>query len=137
MTSMTLPADGPAPISETSFFEEVGGSATFDAIAAGLCDGIGASKTLAPIFGGVDLAQLQTRLSAFLGQYFGGPRAYAQLRGEPRLRMRHHGYRIGAAERDAWLAAAARAIDATALTCAQRETLWAYLAATAAALTGM
>ncbi|MEO7125007.1 MAG: globin [Nakamurella sp.] len=133
---MTLPAGAPTPNSKTSFFEAVGGSATFDAIAEVLCDELGASAPLAPIFDGADLAQLQTRLAAFLGQYFGGPRTYAQLRGEPRLRMRHHTYSIGVAERDAWLSAAARAIDTAPLTGAQRDTIWAYLAATAEALTG-
>ena len=39
----------------------------------------------------------------FLEQYWGGPKTYSDERGHPRLRMRHDPYRIGPAERDAWL----------------------------------
>ena len=34
-----------------------------------------------------------------LSQYWGGPRAYSQLRGHPRLRMRYAGFAIGPAQR--------------------------------------
>ena len=44
-------------------------------------------------------------------QYFGGPALYAEKRGHPRLRMRHHQFVIGPQERDAWLQHMARAIN--------------------------
>jgi hemoglobin len=43
------------------------------------------------------------RLSMFLMQYWGGPTTYSDTRGHPRLRMRHSPWRIGPAQRDAWL----------------------------------
>lgn len=42
-------------------------------------------------------------LAAFLAQFFGGPTEYSDVRGHPRLKMRHVRFRIGQAERDAWL----------------------------------
>jgi hemoglobin len=50
-----------------------------------------------------DLVGAEERLRAFLIQRFGGPEAYSQQRGHPRLRMRHAPFAIGAAERDRWL----------------------------------
>lgn len=41
----------------------------------------------------------------FLIQYFGGPSDYSARKGHPRLRMRHHGFAIGLAERNAWVEA--------------------------------
>lgn len=43
------------------------------------------------------------RLAAFLAQFFGGPQLYSDQRGHPRLRMRHTRFKIGQAQRDAWL----------------------------------
>ena len=42
-------------------------------------------------------------MTLFLMQYWGGPSTYSDQRGHPRLRMRHAPFRVGAAERDAWL----------------------------------
>lgn len=39
----------------------------------------------------------------FLIQYFGGPQAYSQRKGHPRLRMRHAPYAIDLAARNAWM----------------------------------
>jgi len=39
----------------------------------------------------------------FLIQFFGGPGEYSAHRGHPRLRMRHFPFKIGVAERDAWV----------------------------------
>lgn len=42
-------------------------------------------------------------LFKYLSGWFGGPPLYVQERGHPRLRMRHHPYRIGVTERDQWM----------------------------------
>ena len=63
----------------------------------------------------------------FLEQYWGGPRTYSDLRGHPRLRMRHAPFVIGPRERDAWLAAMRTAVDGAGLDEQHRERLWAYL----------
>jgi len=47
----------------------------------------------------------------FLIQYFGGPQDYNAERGHPRLRMRHMPFKIGEAERDAWVVAMLGALD--------------------------
>lgn len=49
-----------------------------------------------------DLTPSKSHLAGFLIQYWGGPAEYQAERGHPRLRMRHSGFSIGWAERDAW-----------------------------------
>ena len=66
----------------------------------------------------------------FLEQYWGGPTTYSAQRGHPRLRMRHAGFRIGPAARDAWIARMREAVDSLGpdvLAPAQRAVLWDYL----------
>ncbi|MEP6981979.1 MAG: globin, partial [Nakamurella sp.] len=74
-----------------------------------------------------DLGPAEVRFRMFLEQYWGGPRTYSDQRGHPRLRMRHLPFVIGAAERDAWLAAMRASLDDIDLTPAQDERLWGYL----------
>ena len=60
-------------------------------------------------------------------QYWGGPRTYDELRGHPRLRMRHAHFVIGEAERDAWLRHMRAALDELRLDPAHAAQLWEYL----------
>lgn len=50
-----------------------------------------------------DLSGIRTVLKKYLAEWMGGPPAYSQERGHPRLRWRHLGFPIGNAERDAWM----------------------------------
>lgn len=50
-----------------------------------------------------NLDSTRSVLVLYLCEWLGGPREYSARRGHPRLRMRHGGFAIGAAERDAWL----------------------------------
>lgn len=50
-----------------------------------------------------DLCDTKVVLKKYLAEWLGGPRLYSEERGHPRLRMRHLPFRIGAAERDAWM----------------------------------
>jgi hemoglobin len=50
-----------------------------------------------------DLGGSTDSLYKFLSGWFGGPPLYMRERGHPRLRMRHAPFRIGPAERDAWM----------------------------------
>jgi hemoglobin len=61
-----------------------------------------------------DLQGARRRLTLFLAQYWGGPSAYSEERGHPRLRMRHAPFAIGGEERDRWLAHMTAALDAMA-----------------------
>ena len=51
-----------------------------------------------------DLTSTKAVLVLYLCEWLGGPKDYSAQRGHPRLRMRHTGFAIGVAERDAWLA---------------------------------
>ncbi|CAM3354006.1 group II truncated hemoglobin [Polaromonas hydrogenivorans] len=58
-----------------------------------------------------DLASTKAVLVLYLCEWLGGPKDYSAQRGHPRLRMRHGGFSIGVAERDAWLACMRAALD--------------------------
>jgi hemoglobin len=73
-----------------------------------------------------DLSGARHRLTLFLAQYWGGPRAYDAERGHPRLRMRHGAFPIGLAERDAWLRHMRAALVALDPPAAVAERLEAY-----------
>jgi hemoglobin len=58
-----------------------------------------------------DLTSLKSVLKLYLGEWLGGPDLYSRQRGHPRLRMRHMKFRIGEAERDAWILCMAGALE--------------------------
>lgn len=105
----------------------MGGSPTFTGIVARFYAIVEDDPVLRPLYPEEDLGPAQVRFRMFLEQYWGGPRTYSDQRGHPRLRMRHAPFIIGPAERDAWLAAMAKAIEPAGLTDSARERLWAYL----------
>jgi hemoglobin len=74
-----------------------------------------------------DLRPAEEHLRLFLIQYWGGPRSYHELRGHPRLRMRHVPFRIGETERDLWLRHMRTALDELDLAPALDSQLWDYL----------
>ena len=53
---------------------------------------------------GSDLASARDKLAWFLSGWLGGPDAYIERFGHPRLRARHLPFSIGVVERDQWLA---------------------------------
>ena len=97
-----------------TLFVAVGGAETFDRIVARFYQGVSNDPALRPMYP-EDLAESRRRLSLFLQQYFGGPPAYSQERGHPRLRMRHLPFAIGAAERNAWMRHMRAAVEAERL----------------------
>lgn len=50
-----------------------------------------------------DLSDAKRHLALFLIQRTGGATTYSNERGHPRMRARHLPFRIGMAERDAWM----------------------------------
>lgn len=78
------------------------GSSWFKELAENFYSGVADDPLLRPLYP-EDLRLPIDRLAGFLSQYWGGPTDYSDERGHPRLRMRHSGFRIGLAERDAWL----------------------------------
>ncbi len=58
-----------------------------------------------------DLGPTKAVLKLYLAEWLGGPKSYSEQRGHPRLRMRHMGFAIGPAERDAWMSCMAGALE--------------------------
>ncbi len=83
-------------------YERVGGEAFFESLVDRFYAGVDSDPVLRPLYP-EDLGPPNEHLCLFLIQYWGGPRTYEEQRGHPRLRMRHAPFRIGLAERDAWL----------------------------------
>ncbi|MGH3736806.1 MAG: globin [Micromonosporaceae bacterium] len=110
-----------------SFYDAVGGAATFAKLVEEFYAGVATDPVLRPLYPEQDLGPAAERLRMFLEQYWGGPRTYSDQRGHPRLRMRHAPFRIGAAERDAWLAHMRRAVDTLDLPEHLEAQLWDYL----------
>lgn len=110
-----------------SFYDEIGGHPTFEGIVARFYAIVEHDPVLRPLYPESDLGPAQIRLRMFLEQYWGGPRTYSDLRGHPRLRMRHAPFAIGPAERDAWLEAMSQAVQGARLSPSAHERLWSYL----------
>ena len=68
----------------------------------------------------LDLGPAEERLRMFLEQYWGGPTTYSEQRGHPRLRMRHHPFKVTPAQRDRWLLHMMAAVDTLDLAAGQR-----------------
>ena len=111
----------------TTFYDEIGGHPVFAGIVERFYTAAADDPVLRPLYPEADLGPAEVRLRMFLEQYWGGPRTYSDLRGHPRLRMRHAPFVIGVRERDAWLAAMRAAVDGAGLSEQHRERLWAYL----------
>lgn len=110
-----------------TFYDLVGGEPTFRKLVDEFYAGVAADPVLRPLYPDADLAPAAERLRLFLMQYWGGPNTYSEHRGHPRLRMRHAPFRVGPAERDAWLRHMRAAVDALDLPPEQDRTLWDYL----------
>ncbi|TRL37100.1 group II truncated hemoglobin [Rhizobium straminoryzae] len=72
-----------------------------------------------------DLSGSESKLYDYLTGYLGGPPVYVEKYGHPRLRARHFGAPIGAAERDEWLLCFSRAMEETIANSKLREIIWA------------
>jgi hemoglobin len=116
-----------AQVPEENFYEAVGGGPTFRKLVAAFYAEVAKDPVLRPMYPEQDLGPAEQRLRMFLIQYWGGPTTYSQLRGHPRLRMRHAPYKVGPDERDAWLRCMRAAIDTLALAPEHERTLWEYI----------
>lgn len=124
----------PASRSDGSFYAEIGGTRTFEKIVATFYAGVADDPILRPLYPEEDLGPAAIRFQLFLEQYWGGPGTYSELRGHPRLRMRHQPFVIGEVERDRWLHHMGVGLDSVSLTAEQRQTFWAYLVMAAHAM---
>jgi hemoglobin len=110
-----------------TFYQAVGGEPTFRRIVGRFYELVAKDEVLRPLYPEEDLGPAEERLRLFLMQYWGGPHTYSETRGHPRLRMRHAPFRIGPAERDAWLRCMRTAVDEADLGEEYRAVLWNYL----------
>jgi hemoglobin len=111
----------------TTFYEAVGGHATFRALVERFYAGVAGDEVLRPLYPEADLGPAADRLRMFLEQYWGGPTIYSDERGHPRLRMRHAPYRVDQVARERWLHHMRDAVDGLHLPAAYEAVLWDYL----------
>lgn len=126
---MTEQQTSPEPAAETttSFYEQVGGRATFEKLVTEFYRGVAGDPVLKPMYPEEDLGPAIERLTQFLEQYWGGPGTYSQRRGHPRLRMRHVAFKVNPDARDRWLGHMRDALDTLELSPLHEATLWDYL----------
>lgn len=114
-------------VAQPTFYDAVGGEPTFRKLVEEFYAGVAGDPLLRPMYPEEDLGPAADRLRMFLVQYWGGPNTYSQLRGHPRLRMRHAPFTVGPRQRDAWLHHMRHAVDTLNLPAEQEATLWEYL----------
>ena len=112
---------------QVSFYAAVGGEETFTRLVRRFYEEVAADPVLRPVYPAQDLGPAEEHLRLFLIQYWGGPATYNELRGHPRLRMRHVRFHIGETERDLWLKHMRTALDEIDLAPALGAQLWDYL----------
>ena len=86
----------------TTIYERVGGDKFFVELVERFYQFVEVDVSLRPLYP-EDLEPGKAHLTAFLAQYWGGPRQYSLERGHPRLRQRHMPFSIGQKERDTWV----------------------------------
>lgn len=111
---------------DKSLYDRIG-EETFRGIVHAFYQGVATDAELRALYPEEDLGPAEERLTLFLIQYWGGPNAYSQRRGHPRLRMRHAGFHVDAKARDLWLGHMRAAVDGAGLSDADRNELWGYL----------
>lgn len=117
-----------------NFYEQVGGKATFKKLADKFYEGVAKDEVLRQMYPEEDLGPAAERLQLFLEQYWGGPTTYQELRGHPRLRMRHNPFKINPDARERWLKHMRAAVESIGLSQLQEAELWAYLERAATAM---
>jgi hemoglobin len=108
-----------------NFYDQVGGKETFRKIAVKFYEGVATDPDLGPA---------TERLQLFLEQYWGGPSTYQELRGHPRLRLRHQPFRINPEAREHWLQHMKAAVESVKLSPLHEAEMWAYLDRAATAM---
>lgn len=120
-------------MSET-FYESVGGHDTFQRLVHRFYQQVAADPDFRAMYPEQDLGPAEDRLRMFLEQYWGGPKTYQEVRGHPRLRMRHNVFHISRTEHDTWLRYMLTSLDELQLPPEHDEPLRDYLTRAAAAM---
>jgi hemoglobin len=111
-----------------TMYERVGGDAFFETLTRRFYDAVASDPALRPLYPAdpEPFEQARQHLRGFLIQFFGGPDAYSQERGHPRLRQRHLPFAIGPAQRDAWVAHMTDAVKAARLNAMDETQMLTY-----------
>jgi hemoglobin len=117
-----------------SVFQLAGGEDTFRELVRRFYARVATDPVLRPVYPEEDLSGATERLTLFLIQYWGGPPAYSEQRGHPRLRMRHQPFGIGSRERDAWLGHMTAAVESLDLAPPLRKALLDYFESASTAM---
>ena len=96
----------------SGFLQALGGEAGCKRLSAEFYARIGKDSVLRPLFPGKSLRCATEEFAAFLIQFLGGDEDQAQFRWRLSLRESHARFRIGAAERSAWLKHMQATLDA-------------------------
>ena len=98
---------------KASMFERIGGAAAIDKLVELFYQRMDTLPEAALIrkMHAPDLGPTKEVLKRYLGEWLGGPKLYSAEKGHPRLRQRHKPFKIGEAERDAWLLCMQGAIE--------------------------
>ena len=105
----------------------MGGEKNFLELTRRFYENVSKNPVLKPMYPEDDMAGAERRLKMFLEQYWGGPTTYSELRGHPRLRMRHNQFFIDSKAKEAWLSAMGKALDSVEIDRVHRAELWNYL----------
>jgi len=122
---------------EPNIYDQVGGKGFFESLVAAFYRGVASDSILRPMYPEDDLAPAAERLQLFLEQYWGGPGTYGELRGHPRLRMRHAPFPVDETARDHWLAIMRGALDEQHLSEDLDQKLWNYFVMAAMSMVNM
>jgi hemoglobin len=111
----------------TNYYELFGGEPFFSDLVSQFYVRVATNEILRPMYPERDMEGAAQRLKMFLEQYWGGPTTYSEERGHPRLRMRHAGFHIGPAAKNAWLSCMREAVEGMEMEKEAQEKLWRYL----------
>lgn len=92
-------------------YAKIGSDEPFFTLVETFYEGVEKDPVLRPIYP-EDLGPGKEALALFLIQRTGGRQTYSEERGHPRMRGRHMPFKIGQAERDAWMQNMTTALDA-------------------------
>jgi hemoglobin len=112
-----------------SMFERIGGAVIIDRLVEAFyrrMDTLQQARVIRALHR-EDLEPVKRVLKQYLSEWTGGPKLYSVVKGHPRLRQRHMGFKIGEAERDAWLLCMGGALEETVTDVEARQEVYAAL----------
>lgn len=121
---------------EQTIYEFVGGDPVFQKLVDVFYAKVEQDETLRAIFP-EDLEPGKQWQFLFLTQFFGGPARYAEMRGHPRLRMRHSPFPIDLRARSRWLQYMLEAVDEVGIAEPARSVMRDYFEQGSAAMVNL